>query len=156
MEYERSCSNYSNLLTTMVELGCGGWLGTELEGCVRPFIFHCIAGLNNLGILYDGKLGSCSNISRDFIQGDLRQERIKDVWENRYQPYRDTDWRKTGLCRQCTEWNSCHGGPMHKCLANGTITECIYQQQLLLDTSFSFCGVSSKRLVQFGGHNDIQ
>jgi len=113
-EYERSCSNYSDASATMVELGCGGWLGTELEGRVRPFIFHCIAGLNNLGILYDGKLGSCSNISRDFIQGDLRREGIKDVWESRYQPFRETKWRKTGPCEQCKEWDFCHGGPMHK------------------------------------------
>jgi len=112
-EYERSCSNYSDPSATMVELGCGGWLGTEIEGRVRPFIFHCIAGLNNLGILYDGKLGSCSNISRDFIQGDLRHERIKDVWESRYQPFRDTSWRRTGVCENCAEWGFCHGGPMH-------------------------------------------
>lgn len=112
-EYERSCSSYADPSATMVELGCGGWLGKELEGRVRPFIFHCIAGLNNLGILYDGKLGSCSNISREFIQGDLRKESIKDVWENRYLPFRKPEWRKTGPCANCSEWDYCHGGPMH-------------------------------------------
>jgi len=124
-EYERSCPNYSDLSTTMVELGCCGWLGTELEGRVRPFIFHCIAGLNNLGILYDGKLGSCSNISREFIQGDLRHESIKDIWEYRYQPFRDVAWRKTGPCKHCCEWNHCHGGPMHNRYPNGLRDSCI-------------------------------
>jgi len=127
-EYELSCSNYSDLSATMVELGCGGWLGTELEGRVRPFIFHCIAGLNNLGILYDGKLGSCSNISRTFIQGDLRHENIKHVWEARYLPFRETEWRKTGPCKQCSEWQYCNGGPMHK-----RIRGCPHSPCLLLD-----------------------
>lgn len=126
-EYERSCPNYSDPSTTMVELGCGGWLGTELEGRVRPFLFHCIAGLNNLGILYDGKLGSCSNISRGFIQGDIRHERIKDVWEHRYRPFRDVAWRKAGLCEQCYEWDFCHGGPMHKRFPAGTFFNCLYK-----------------------------
>ncbi len=123
-EYERSCPNYSNPSATMVELGCGGWLGTELEGRVRPFIFHCIAGLNNLGILYDGKLGSCSNISREFIQGDLRQEKIKHVWDNCYLPFREPEWRRTGRCETCTEWIFCHGGPMHKRSFDGTAQTC--------------------------------
>lgn len=126
-EYEHTSSAYSDNTTTMVELGCGGWLGTELEGRVRPFIFHCIAGLNNLGILYDGKLGSCSNISRDLIQGDLRSERIKDVWESRYKPFRKTEWRKTGPCKQCIEWDFCHGGPMHKRLSSRTLSDCLYR-----------------------------
>ncbi|HQP99963.1 MAG TPA: radical SAM protein [bacterium] len=112
-EYERTCPTYSNPSATMVELGCSGWLGTELEGRVRPFIFHCIAGLNNLGILYDGKLASCNNISREFIQGDLRHDNIKDIWQNHYRLFREAHWRNTGPCRGCEDWPYCHGGPMH-------------------------------------------
>lgn len=126
-EYESTCADYSDLSSTMVELGCGGWLGTELEGRVRPFIFHCIAGLNNLGILYDGKLGSCSNISREFIEGDLRAEQIKDVWENRYQRYRDREWMKTGECIDCDQWEYCHGGAMHMYSTDGNRLGCIYK-----------------------------
>lgn len=132
-EYERSCPDYSDPSMTMVELGCGGWLGTELEGRVRPFIFHCIAGLNNLGILYDGRLGSCSNISRDFIQGDLRTESIKEVWVNRYQPFRNAQWQKTGACFDCSEWNYCHGGPMHKRNLESKVSGCLYLG-LLMDS----------------------
>lgn len=118
-EYERSCHTYANRATTMVELGCGGWLGRDLEGLVRPFIWHCIAGINNLGILHDGKLGACSNIPRKFIEGDLRTERIKDVWDQQYRRYRSSDWRRTGPCATCKEWPYCHGGPMHKaCIAD--------------------------------------
>jgi radical SAM protein with 4Fe4S-binding SPASM domain len=112
-EYERDCFAYANPNSTMVELGCGGWLGMELEGAVRPFIFHCIAGITNLGILHDGKLASCSNISRQFIEGDCRKEQIKMVWDTRYQRYRDFAWKRTGDCARCDQWCYCHGGPMH-------------------------------------------
>ena len=127
-EYERSCPNYSDPSATMVELGCGGWLGTELEGQVRPFIFHCIAGLNNLGILYDGKLGSCSNISRDFIQGDLRKDGIRNVWETRYHQYRNKDFLKKGFCANCIEWQYCHGGPMHLIDKKVGKLNCLYKK----------------------------
>ncbi len=112
-KYESTCQDYPDRKTMMVELGCGGWFGRELEGTFRPFIFHCIAGLNNLGILYDGKLASCSNISREFIEGDLRKEKIRDVWENKYQRYRNRTWRKTGKCENCLDWDLCHGGAFH-------------------------------------------
>ncbi|MGB7062360.1 MAG: radical SAM protein [Candidatus Zixiibacteriota bacterium] len=127
-EYDGSCSTYSQPSATMVELGCGGWLGVELEGRTRPFIFHCIAGINNLGILYDGKLASCSNIPREFIQGDLREERIKHIWEERYQQYRNFDWKKTGLCKDCDQWHYCHGGPMHIRTLSGAVSTCLFKK----------------------------
>jgi radical SAM protein with 4Fe4S-binding SPASM domain len=131
-QYQHDCPTYADPTATMVEFGCGGWVGTELEGAVRPFIFHCIAGITNLGILYDGKLASCSNISRDFVQGDLRAEGIRDVWENRYQPFRDMNGRNveplaSSSCGGCTEWAFCHGGPFHKRTIAGGIRTCLYE-----------------------------
>ncbi|MFC1648826.1 radical SAM protein [Nanoarchaeota archaeon] len=128
-EYITNCENYANPKETMVELGCGGWLGQELEGMIRPYIFHCIAGINNLGILFDGKIAACSNIPREegSIEGDLRKERIIDIWENRYQKHRNFDWKKQDECKTCSEWDYCHGGPMHKRLKDGKMTDCLFQ-----------------------------
>ena len=127
-EYAKNCHKYSDQKETMVELGCGGWLGQEVEGTVRPFIFHCVAGINNLGILYDGKLAACSNIPREFgFEGDLKTDRIKDIWVNKYQRHRDFEWKKTGDCQSCGEWDYCHGAPMHKMKSDGSRTDCIYQ-----------------------------
>lgn len=125
-EYERSCSKYADPTSTMVEFGCGGWLGKELEGTLRPFIFHCIAGITNLGILHDGKLASCSNIPRDFIEGDLRNQRIKRVWDVRYQKYRNLQWKRSAQCANCEQWDFCHGGPMHKWTKNGRSSPCVH------------------------------
>lgn len=124
--YTRSCVTYSDPSATMVELGCGGWLGKELEGKVRPFIFHCIAGINNLGILFDGKLGSCSNIARDYIQGDLRCDRIKSIWDTRFGEHRTRGWKYVDSCRDCTEQQFCNGGPMHLRGRSKTIGECLH------------------------------
>lgn len=126
-KHEENFRGYADPKTTIVELGCGGWLSTELEGRVRPYIFHCIAGINNLGILYDGKLASCSNISREFIEGDLRKERIKDIWEIKYKQFREREWLKKGDCKECSEWDYCHGGPLHKRLGDGTMLGCLHQ-----------------------------
>lgn len=126
-EYQLSCRDYADPSTTMVELGCGGWMGKELEGTFRPLIFHCVAGINNLGILFDGKLAACSNISRDFIEGDLKRERIRTVWETRYQKYRNFDWKRIGPCIKCDQWEYCHGGPMHLRKPNGQLLYCLYR-----------------------------
>lgn len=112
-KYELDCEHYSDRNVMMVELGCGGWFGKELEGTFRPFVFHCIAGINNLGILYDGKIASCSNISRDFIEGDVRTDSIKEVWDNGFTRFRNREWRRVGKCATCKDWDFCHGGPMH-------------------------------------------
>jgi len=125
-QYQRDCPTYADPTATMVELGCGGWLGTELEGLVRPFIFHCIAGITNLGILYDGKLGGCNNIPREFVEGEIRTQRIVDVWEERYRRYRSLGCRKTGACAVCDEWKSCHGGPMHLRAADRGSYHCLH------------------------------
>ncbi|NIU84629.1 MAG: radical SAM protein [Candidatus Thorarchaeota archaeon] len=112
---------------TQVELACGGWLGIELEGRVRPYIWHCVAGINLLGILYDGSIASCSNIPRHFIEGNIREEDILDVWQNRFQRYRCFDWKRIGDCVDCDQWDYCQGGPMHKRLPDGTMLNCIYK-----------------------------
>ncbi len=127
-EYTANCHNYHDPNTTMVELGCGGWLGKELEGLVRPFIFHCVAGINNIGILYDGKLAACSNIPREFgFEGDIRKDNIRYVWDNKYGRHRDFAWKKKGECKTCEEWDYCHGGPMHKRQSDGCMTDCLFQ-----------------------------
>ncbi len=124
-KYKINCEKYSDTKTMMVELGCGGWFGKDLEGTFRPFIFHCIAGINNLGILYDGKIASCSNIPREFIEGDFKTEKIKEIWEKRYQRYRNKRLLENETCHGCEDWDYCHSGPMHLinsknwCLNNG-------------------------------------
>jgi len=112
---------------TKIELGCGGWCGKELEGMIRPYLWHCIAGISMLGIMYDGAIGGCTNIPRDFLEGNIRKDDVTEVWNNRFQRYREFDWKKTGECKTCSEWNACDGGPMHYRMGNGDMIFCLYK-----------------------------
>ena len=111
-----------------VELGCGQWYGQQLEGLVRPYIWHCIAGINVMSILADGSLGACNNIDRQFVQGNVKTSRIRDVWESRYRPFREFQWKKVGECENCDAWDLCHGGDMHMRSADGQMMgNCFYR-----------------------------
>lgn len=112
---------------TKIELGCGGWCGKEIEGMIRPYLWHCIAGISMLGIMYDGAIGGCTNISRDFLEGNIKKDNITKVWNNKFQKYRHFDWKKTNECETCSEWNACDGGPMHYRLEDGGMVFCLYQ-----------------------------
>jgi len=113
-----------------VELGCGQWYGKEYEGLVRPYIWHCIAGITVMSVLADGSLATCNNISRHYIQGNIKTDNIRDVWENRYKPFRVYDWKKTGVCANCSDWDLCHGGDMHLRDENGDVLKaCFFHEK---------------------------
>jgi len=118
---------YQKSKGTKIELGCGGWCGREIEGMVRPYLWHCIAGISMLGIMYDGEVGGCTNISRDFLEGNIRKDSITKVWGNRFKRFRKFDWKKKAECINCNQWEYCDGGPMHYRLKNGQMVFCLYQ-----------------------------
>jgi radical SAM protein with 4Fe4S-binding SPASM domain len=106
-----------------VELGCAGWPGLDLALHIASFsIPRCIGGLVQLGVLHDGKIGACNNISCDVnIQGDWRKgEKIIDIWEKRFRLHRRSSplieglRKEGGSCNGCNEWDYCHGGPLHR------------------------------------------
>lgn len=110
-----------------VEFGCGQWFGKKLEGLVRPYIWHCIAGLNVMGILHDGMIGACNNIDRHYCQGNALQDDIFEVWESRFRAFRQRDWCRTGECSDCDDWGLCRGGEMHLRNATGErIAPCFF------------------------------
>ncbi len=96
-----------------VELACGGWLGKEWEGIVRPYLFHCVSGLDTMTILYDGGITGCPVVSRKLIQGNIREDGVKDVWENRFSFFRNAKQRAPEQCLACSDWSCCHGGCLH-------------------------------------------
>ena len=36
-----------------------------------------------------------------------------DVWEHRFQPFRNRSWAQQGNCANCKEWKNCLGNGMH-------------------------------------------
>jgi radical SAM enzyme (rSAM/lipoprotein system) len=92
--------------------GCEGFLGSY-EGEVRDNFFFCRAGINIASILADGSISACPNLRDNFIQGNIYTDNFADVWQNRYEKFRDRSWTKTGLCSDCGFYKFCEGNGLH-------------------------------------------
>ena len=91
-----------------------GFLGMEFEGRVRDHYFHCPAGISTGSILHDGAIGACPSLERHLVQGDAKAERFSEVWNIRFQQYRDREsTRRKGACAKCRWWAYCEGGSLH-------------------------------------------
>lgn len=95
------------------EFGEEGFLGDCYEGQVRPYLCQCRAGITTGGILADGRIGACPELSDVFVQGQITTERFREVWDSRYQALRDRSWTRRGICASCDEYRRCGGGSLH-------------------------------------------
>lgn len=95
--------------------GCPGFLGLEYEKEVRPHYFYCRTGINIASILYNGDLFVCPNVPRikSLIQGNIRTDNFKNVWDNKYKEFRTKDRTKCDTCQKCEYWEYCLGGAYH-------------------------------------------
>lgn len=92
--------------------GCEGFLG-HYEGEVRDQFFFCNAGVTVGSVLIDGSISACTSIRANYHQGNIYEDDFMDVWENRFQPYRDRSWMKNDECAGCKYWKWCEGNGMH-------------------------------------------
>lgn len=94
---------------------CQGYLGLDYEREVRKNFFQCRAGISVASILYNGDLFVCTDVPRlpHLIQGNIRNDRFKDVWENKYEVYRNKERTKCDECEKCKNWDYCLGGAFH-------------------------------------------
>lgn len=94
---------------------CAGFLGTEFEGEVRGWYFDCQTGINVASILYNGDIFVCPNVPRrkEFIQGNVRNDRFSEIWNNKFTLFRKKDRTKNDNCAKCSYWEECLGGSFH-------------------------------------------
>lgn len=92
--------------------GCQGFLG-NYEGEVRDSFFFCRAGINIASILSDGSITGCPNLNKSFIQGNIYVDNFKEIWENKFLPFRNKEWTKKGECKSCKWFSYCEGNSMH-------------------------------------------
>lgn len=95
--------------------GCPGFLGLKYEKDVRGYYFNCRTGINVASILYNGDLFVCPNVPRinNLIQGNIRTDNFKDVWDNKYKEFRTKERTKCDTCEKCEYWDYCLGGAYH-------------------------------------------
>lgn len=103
--------------------GCEGFLGTY-EGEVRDGFYQCSAGISVASVLADGSISACPSIRADYHQGNIYRDDFMEVWEHRFQPYRDRSWMKKGLCADCAFFRYCEGNGMHLHDGEGNLLFC--------------------------------
>ena len=102
---------------------CEGFLG-DYEERVRGHIYTCIAGLTVASVLSDGGISGCLSIRSSYQQGNIYKDDFVDVWENRFQPYRDRSWMRKDKCGDCRFFKYCLGGGMHLRTDDGKLLFC--------------------------------
>ena len=95
-----------------VKFSCEGYVG-QYESKVRDHFFFCRAGINIGSILIDGSISACPNIDRTFAQGNIYKDNFHEIWETKYQAFRDRSWTRTGQCENCLDYADCQGNGLH-------------------------------------------
>lgn len=91
---------------------CEGYLG-PYERKVRDQYYFCRAGIEVASILCDGSISGCTSIRSNLHQGNIYRDSLWEVWNNRFQPYRDRSWTRKGQCASCKQWRYCEGNGLH-------------------------------------------
>ncbi len=92
---------------------CEGYVGYERDRTIRDEPYFCRSGINFASILADGSITGCNNNGPDYIQGHIAVDDFAEVWERRFNEYRDRSWMRTGLCAACAYWKDCLGSSIH-------------------------------------------
>ena len=106
---------------------CEGFLG-PYEGMVRDYFYTCEAGLTVASIRADGSISGCLSIRSDYQQGNIYRDSFWDVWNNRFDIYRNRQWMKRGICTDCDMFRFCQGNGFHLRDSNGDVMLCHYNR----------------------------
>ena len=98
-----------------LEYGCSHYLGLEYEVEVREWYWLCNAGVYTASIMANGDIGACLDIERrpETIQGSVRRERLRDVWDGRFELFRRDLSDSCETCRSCEHVRFCRGDAHH-------------------------------------------
>ena len=132
-ELQLSADQYRALMDFIVETrkegrihlsyACEGFLGAY-EGKVRDHLYTCQAGISIASVRIDGGISGCNSVRAHFDQGNIYTDDFVEVWENRFQPFRNRDWARSGKCAACRFWKYCEGNGMHLHADDGSLIMC--------------------------------
>lgn len=109
----------------------------------------CNAGVRGFGILHNGDILGCTSIrSKEFIEGNIRERKLRDIWEDEHAFL----WRRqmakeklSGACKKCVYGSKCLGGcPNTRLTMKGSIYAeneyCAYNLSLKeMEAKYSKC-----------------
>lgn len=110
-----------------VSYACEGFLG-DYEAEVRDHFYQCAAGVSVASIRVDGAISGCTSVRGNYSQGNIYHDRFWDVWQNRFEPFRNREWARKGECADCKVWRHCQGGGMHLRDSCGELMYCHYKK----------------------------
>lgn len=106
---------------------CEGFLG-GYEAEVRDHFYQCAAGISVASVRIDGAISGCTSIRANYDQGNIYTDKFWDVWQNRFEPYRNREWARRGACGDCRMFRYCLGGGMHLRDDDGELLYCHYKR----------------------------
>ncbi|MDR2145984.1 MAG: TIGR04133 family radical SAM/SPASM protein [Tannerella sp.] len=107
--------------------GCEGFLGNyEME--VRDHFYECRAGVTVASVLADGSISACPSIRYNYQQGNIYKDDFMTVWNEKFQPFRNREWAKKGVCTDCSMFRYCEGNGMHLHNDDGDLLFCHYHR----------------------------
>lgn len=109
------------------EYACEGFLG-GYEAEVRDNFYQCAAGISVASIRVDGAISGCTSIRANYHQGNIYRDKFWDVWQNRFELFRNREWTKKEECGDCKMWRYCMGGGMHLRDDDGKLLYCHYKR----------------------------
>ncbi len=110
-----------------VSYACEGFLG-GYEAEVRDNFYQCAAGISVASIRVDGSISGCTSIRGNFHQGNIYRDDFWEVWEHRFEPFRNREWARQGECANCKMFRYCLGGGMHLHDDDGQLLYCHYRK----------------------------
>jgi radical SAM protein with 4Fe4S-binding SPASM domain len=96
-----------------VSLSEEGYLGLWRDPQLRDTPYFCRAGISIAGILCDGTAAACPNLPPELGQGNVLETPFPQIWEERYEAFRDRSWMQQGECASCEHWSVCLGNSLH-------------------------------------------
>lgn len=106
---------------------CEGFLG-GYEAEVRDHFYQCAAGVSVASIRVDGAISGCTSVRADYSQGNIYRDSFWQVWQERFEPFRDRTWMRKGACADCRMFRYCQGGGMHLRDEAGELLYCHYEK----------------------------
>lgn len=110
-----------------INYACEGFLGAY-EGLARDYYFSCEAGLTVASVRCDGAISGCLSIRSDYNQGNIYRDSFWQVWQDSFEPYRNREWMRQGICGECEMFRYCHGNGFHLRDSGGNLMLCHYRR----------------------------
>ncbi|MFA5138180.1 MAG: radical SAM protein [Elusimicrobiota bacterium] len=97
-----------------LDVVAGDNLGYYCEPDIRKKPWKgCFAGRHLMGVDADGSIKGCLSLPREFVEGNIRKEPLRKIWEDpqrfKYNRYFSPDMLK-GHCAGCPKAEPCRGG----------------------------------------------